>query len=136
MQLLRRFQYIKLIAADFGAALVAWMCFYLLRKYLLNEMTGYHFTEGALFDLTGSAVVIAIFWTMLYTLVGEYRDVFRKSRLAEIIRLARVSLLGAVYAIGLLGICLHGPDGEAFLAGAGVLPTGAHRQKRPSVQHH
>ena len=96
MQLLRRFQYIKLVAADFGAALVAWMCFYLLRKYLLNEMTGYHFTEGALFDLTGSAVVIAIFWTVLYTLVGEYRDVFRKSRLAEIIRLARVSLLGAV----------------------------------------
>ena len=96
LQLLRRFQYIKLVAADFGAALVAWMCFYLLRKYLLNEMTGYHFTEGALFDLTGSAIVIAIFWTVLYTLVGEYRDVFRKSRLAEIIRLARVSLLGAV----------------------------------------
>ena len=96
MQFLRRFQYIKLIAADFGSALVAWMCFYLLRKYLLNELTGYHFTEGALFDLTGSAVVIALFWTVLYTLVGEYRDVFRKSRLAEIIRLARVSLLGAV----------------------------------------
>ena len=96
MQLIRRFQYIKLIAADFGAALVAWMCFYLLRKYLLNEMTGYHFTEGALFDLTGSAVVIAIFWVILYTLIGEYRDIFRKSRLAEILRLGRASLLGAV----------------------------------------
>ena len=96
MQLIRRFQYFKLIAADFGAALVAWMCFYLLRKYLLNEMTGYHFTEGALFDLTGSAVVIAIFWVILYTLIGEYRDIFRKSRLAEILRLGRASLLGAV----------------------------------------
>jgi hypothetical protein len=40
LQFIRRFQYIKLVAADFGAALVAWMCFYLLRKYLLNEMTG------------------------------------------------------------------------------------------------
>ncbi|MDQ2770267.1 MAG: sugar transferase [Bacteroidota bacterium] len=96
MQLIRRFQYFKLIAADFGAALVAWMCFYLLRKYLLNEMTGYHFTEGALFDLTGSAVVIATFWVILYTLIGEYRDIFRKSRLAEILRLGRASLLGAV----------------------------------------
>lgn len=96
MQFNRRFQYIKLVAADFGAALVAWMCFYLVRKYLLNELTGYRFTEGALFDLTGSAVFIAVFWTVLYGLVGEYRDIFRKSRLAEILRLARVSVLGAV----------------------------------------
>ena len=96
MQLIRRFQYIKLVAADFGAALVAWMCFYLVRKYLLNELTGYHFTEGALFDLTGSAIFIATFWTVLYTLVGEYRDIYRKSRLGEIIRLAQVSMLGAI----------------------------------------
>ena len=96
LQLVRRFQYIKLVAADFGAALVAWGCFYVVRKYLLNEMTGYRFTEGALFDLTGSAVFIASFWTLLYALVGEYRDIYRKSRLAEIIRLARVSALGAV----------------------------------------
>lgn len=94
--LIRRFQYIKLVAADFGAALVAWMCFYLVRKYLLNEMTGYRFTEGVLFDLTGSAIFIATFWTVLYSLVGEYRDIYRKSRLGEIIRLARVSVLGAV----------------------------------------
>ncbi|MBF9140245.1 sugar transferase [Hymenobacter sp. BT439] len=96
LQLVRRFQYVKLVAADFGAALLAWMCFYLVRKYLLNELTGYRFTEGALFDLTGSAIFIAVFWTVLYTLVGEYRDIYRKSRLGEIIRLARVSLLGAV----------------------------------------
>ncbi len=29
-------------------------------------------------------------------MIGEYRDIYRKSRLAEIIRLARVSALGAV----------------------------------------
>jgi exopolysaccharide biosynthesis polyprenyl glycosylphosphotransferase len=96
LQLIRRFQYIKLVAADFGAALLAWMCFFLLRKYLLNEMTDYHFTRGALFDLTGSAIFIAVFWTTLYTLIGEYRDIYRKSRLAELIRLAQVALLGAI----------------------------------------
>ncbi len=96
MQLIRRFQYVKLVAADFGAALLAWMCFFLLRKYLLNELTGYQFNEGALFDLTASALAIAVFWTVLYVLIGEYRDIYRKSRLAEILRLARVSLLGAV----------------------------------------
>ncbi|GAA4358140.1 undecaprenyl-phosphate glucose phosphotransferase [Hymenobacter saemangeumensis] len=96
MQLIRRFQYIKLVAADFGAALLAWFCFFLLRKYLLDELTGYRFTEGVLFELTGSAVFIATFWTILYALIGEYRDIYRKSRLAEIIRLARASVLGTV----------------------------------------
>jgi len=93
---LRRFQYIKLVAADFGAALVAWMTFFLVRKYLLNELTGYKFIEGQLFYLSGSAVMIASFWTLLYALLGEYRDIYRKSRLAEILRLAQVSVLGAV----------------------------------------
>jgi exopolysaccharide biosynthesis polyprenyl glycosylphosphotransferase len=96
LQLIRRFQYLKLVAADFLAALLAWFCFFLLRKYLLDELTGYQFTEGVLFELTGSAIFIAIFWTTLYALLGEYRDIYRKSRLAEIIRLARVSVLGAV----------------------------------------
>ncbi|WP_375416102.1 sugar transferase [uncultured Hymenobacter sp.] len=97
MQLLRRVQFIKLVAADFGAALLAWMAFFLLRKYLLSEMTpGYRFGEGDLFYLSGAALMIALFWTTLYALIGEYRDIFRKSRLSEIIRLARVSVLGVV----------------------------------------
>jgi exopolysaccharide biosynthesis polyprenyl glycosylphosphotransferase len=41
-------------------------------------------------------MMIAAFWTVLYALIGEYRDIYRKSRLAEILRLAQVSLLGAV----------------------------------------
>lgn len=94
--LLRRIQYLKLVAADFGAALLAWVAFFLVRKYLLSELTGYHFSEGVLFYLSGAAVMIALFWTTLYGLLGEYRDIFRKSRLSELIRLARASLLGTV----------------------------------------
>ncbi|RZL11435.1 MAG: sugar transferase, partial [Hymenobacter sp.] len=89
-------QYFKLVAADFGAALLAWVAFFLLRKYLLSELAGYRFTEEALLYLAGAAVMVASFWTTLYALLGEYRDIFRKSRLSEIIRLARVSLLGSV----------------------------------------
>ncbi|WP_241737953.1 sugar transferase [Hymenobacter polaris] len=94
--LLRQLQFFKLLAADFGAALLAWVAFFLLRKYLLSEITGYHFTEGAVFYLSGAALMIACFWTALYALLGEYRDIFRKSRLTEIIRLARASVLGTV----------------------------------------
>ncbi len=85
------------MAADFAGALLAWMAFYLLRKYLLGELNeGYQYTSGELLTLLGSAFMISSFWLVLYTLIGEYRDIFRKSRLGEIIRLAQVSLLGAL----------------------------------------
>ncbi|MDO7886236.1 sugar transferase [Hymenobacter cheonanensis] len=94
--LLRRIQYLKLVAADFMGALLAWGAFFLLRKYLLRENLDYRLGENDLFYVSGAAVMIALFWTTLYALVGEYRDIFRKSRLSELIRLARVSLLGVV----------------------------------------
>jgi exopolysaccharide biosynthesis polyprenyl glycosylphosphotransferase len=94
--LLRRIQYLKLVGADFAGALLAWVAFFLLRKYLLRESIDYRLTEQALLYLAGAAVMVALFWTTLYALVGEYRDIFRKSRLSELIRLARVSLLGGV----------------------------------------
>jgi exopolysaccharide biosynthesis polyprenyl glycosylphosphotransferase len=93
---LRRIQYFKLVAADFGAALLAWAAFFLLRKYLLKEGPAYRLTAHDLVYLSGAAVLVASFWTTLYALVGQYRDIFRKSRLSELIRLARVSLLGTV----------------------------------------
>ena len=94
--LLRRIQYLKLVGADFVGALLAWVAFFLVRKYLLRETLDYRLDEGALLYLAGAAVMVALFWTTLYALVGEYRDIFRKSRLSEVIRLARVSLLGVV----------------------------------------
>jgi exopolysaccharide biosynthesis polyprenyl glycosylphosphotransferase len=94
--LLRRIQYLKLVTADFGAGLLAWIAFFLLRKHLLREAAGLQLSAGALFYLAGAALLIALFWTTLYALVGEYRDIFRKSRLSELIRLARVSFLGTV----------------------------------------
>ncbi|WP_205619332.1 sugar transferase [Hymenobacter aerophilus] len=96
--MIRTLQKMKLIGADFLAALLAWMCFFLVRKYLLREISpdaAYHFGADAVF-LVGAALMIATFWTGLYALLGEYNDIFRKSRLAELIRLTRVSVLGAV----------------------------------------
>ncbi|MBB4601893.1 exopolysaccharide biosynthesis polyprenyl glycosylphosphotransferase [Hymenobacter luteus] len=94
--MIRTLQKLKLIGADFGAALLAWMCFFLLRKYLLQEINvHYRFAADAAF-LSGSALLIAGFWTALYALIGEYNDIFRKSRLSELIRLGQVSVLGAI----------------------------------------
>jgi exopolysaccharide biosynthesis polyprenyl glycosylphosphotransferase len=94
--ILRRFQYFKLVAADFVAALLAWLAFFLVRKYLLHELIGDHFTQAATLPMVGGALMIAAFWTSLYGMLGEYRDIFRKSRLSEILHLAQVSVLGVV----------------------------------------
>lgn len=40
--------------------------------------------------------MIASFWLLLYTLIGQYRDIFRKSRVREITNLAQISFLGAI----------------------------------------
>ncbi|WP_225307286.1 sugar transferase [Adhaeribacter soli] len=87
----RNYQKIKLILADYLAAMVAWIVFYVLRKYILHEMN-----EGISFFLLGSAIMIATFWLILYTLIGQYRDIFRKSRVKEISNLAQVSFLGGI----------------------------------------
>jgi exopolysaccharide biosynthesis polyprenyl glycosylphosphotransferase len=94
--LLRRLQYFKLLAADFGAALLAWVGFFLLRKYLLQELAGARFTEGVLIGLAGAALLVATFWVLLYALFGLYGDIFRKSRLSELLSLARLSVVGVV----------------------------------------
>lgn len=94
--LLRRLQYCKLIAADFGAALLAWVGFFPLRKYLLHELPATYLSPAMVLTVAGAALLVAVFWALLYTMLGVYRDIFRKSRLSEIIRLARISLLGVV----------------------------------------
>ena len=96
MLLLRRLQFAKLAAADFTAALLAWAAFFGLRKYLLHELAGFHFTRQVAGSLAYAALAIGLSWTALYALLGQYRDVFRKSRLAELLRLLRVSALGVV----------------------------------------
>ncbi|MDX5348171.1 MAG: sugar transferase, partial [Hymenobacteraceae bacterium] len=89
--MIRNIQKFKLMAADFLAAVLAWIAFYILRKYILAEIR-----EGISFFLIGSAVMIASFWMILYILIGQYRDVFRKSRIKEISHLAQISFLGAI----------------------------------------
>ncbi len=96
VQLLRRFQYAKLVAADFAAALLAWAAFFGLRKYLLHELEGFHLSGEAAVSLAYAAVGIGLAWTAFYALLGQYREVFRKSRLAEVLRLLRASALGVV----------------------------------------
>jgi len=93
----RNLQLLKLLTTDFGAALLAWIAFFGVRRFLLREVTeGVPFKPDELFSLGLAAIAIGLFWLLLYALFGHYRGIFRKSRVRELIALAQVSAMGCV----------------------------------------
>ncbi|WP_233219281.1 sugar transferase [Adhaeribacter arboris] len=88
---MRKIKKITFVLTDFLAAFLAWVTFYILRKIILEE---------GIIDLTyklvGNAAIIASFWTLLYALTGRYRDIFRKSRVKEVLNLAQISFFGGI----------------------------------------
>lgn len=93
----RNLQLFKLLASDFLAAVLAWIAFFGVRRFLLREVTeGVPFRPGELFMLGGAAIMLGLFWLVVYALLGHYRGIFRKSRVREVISLARSSALGCV----------------------------------------
>jgi exopolysaccharide biosynthesis polyprenyl glycosylphosphotransferase len=87
----RRFHLYRFIAFDFIAAITAWIIFYLLRKILLGESK-----EGINLPLLEHAVMIGIFWMVLYYFFGFYSDIYRKSRIKEFFTVFAVSIAGTV----------------------------------------
>lgn len=81
---------------DFITALLAWACFFFIRKWLLKEtitddgeiMVNNRFWLGLLF--------IPLGWLSLYTLVGSYNNLYKKSRLFEFTSTFVCSLIGTI----------------------------------------
>jgi polysaccharide biosynthesis protein PslA len=75
---------------DWLMALVAWSCFYYLRKKILHETYGADakFWLGILFIPAG--------WVLLYALVGSYHSIYKKSRLTEFTKTIVCSIIGCV----------------------------------------
>lgn len=81
--------------ADWLSALLAWACFYLLRRLLLGETENLfeqpldeRFFTGILF--------IPLGWLILYHLFGTYRNLYGKSRLQELTTTLFCVLLGTL----------------------------------------
>jgi exopolysaccharide biosynthesis polyprenyl glycosylphosphotransferase len=70
------------VVADYFSAAIAWAAFFLLRKYLLTESSGYFNGETNNTFWLG-VVLIPFGWIILYHLSGAYKDLYRKSRLQE-----------------------------------------------------
>lgn len=82
--------------ADYIAAALAWGLFFFLRKWILNEPI---FEDGQLqtdkkFWL--GTFLIPVGWLIIYTLVGSYHSLYKKSRLNEFTMTFICSLLGCI----------------------------------------
>jgi len=91
----KRRQTILYIALDFLAAALAWFLFFRFRKvYLEPSRFGYEipieYDQNFILGLT----LIPTAWILLYASTGFYKNVYRKSRLNELIQTFITSVLG------------------------------------------
>lgn len=93
----RRIQTLLYIFFDFIAAAIAWFLFFRFRKlYLEPGKFGYEvpleYDQNFLFGL----LLIPAGWVLLYAATGFYNNVYRKSRLNELIQTFVISLIGCL----------------------------------------
>ncbi len=91
----KRVQVIRYVAADFLTAFLAWTLFFVYRKYAVDPGVFSH--PGAILrdpNLYWGVTIIPVFWLILYTLIGTYRKIYRKARLREFGQTALISLIG------------------------------------------
>ncbi len=98
-----RNQRILYIIFDFLAASAAWVLFYMFRKIQIEpQVFGVEIpiTLGTRFWL--GTIGLPFAWIIFYYFTGFYNDVFRRSRLDDVIRTFMTSLLGVIIIFFLL----------------------------------
>ena len=96
LQKSRRNQLIAYIVADYLTAAIAWAGFYLYRKQFIESGLYGEWSFQLESKLISGVTLIPLFWVVLYYASGYYRDVIRKSRLAELWYTLRISTLGVL----------------------------------------
>lgn len=82
---------------DYITTMLAWTCFFLFRKYSLENIP-----SDQLFNtlkdpnLTKGIFLIPLFWLMCFAAFGFYKDVYRKSRMKELVNTLIVIFIGAL----------------------------------------
>lgn len=93
----KRLQVFKYVILDLLASAIAWTLFFIYRKYV-NDPQIFHHSDQIFQDnnLYIGITFIPLFWMILYTIVGTYRKIYRKSRLKELGQTLIISLIGVI----------------------------------------
>ncbi|HYW96400.1 MAG TPA: hypothetical protein VE870_12480, partial [Bacteroidales bacterium] len=98
-----RKQITKYVVFDYLMALISWTLFFIFRKVYVEPLKfGYripvHFSSAFFLGLA----LIPLFWLLNYYFTGYYKDIFRKSRLNDILQTFLQSLAGTLILFFLL----------------------------------
>lgn len=80
-------------AGDFIACIIAWIIFYFTRKYIVEEafVTGSKFYWGL--------IIYPVAWITLYHLAGNYKNIYHKSRLIELLNSFNQAFIGSIFIL-------------------------------------
>lgn len=93
----KRLQAVPFVLMDALAAMVAWTLFFIYRKHITTDYNP-DFLRIVFSDtnLYLGLLIITAFWLLIYTMVGTYLDLYRKSRLREFGLTLLVTFLGTI----------------------------------------
>jgi exopolysaccharide biosynthesis polyprenyl glycosylphosphotransferase len=93
----KNLQIFKYAFLDFLTALLAWLIFFIYRKYYVDPWFFEHYT--VILDdpnLYFGVVGVPAFWMLLYIVTGTYRKIYRKSRLKELGQTLMITTIGSI----------------------------------------
>lgn len=91
----RKLQTFKYLLFDFLTAAGAWSLFFYYRKtFVESQIFGVKVMVNMDERFIQGLILIPIFWIFIYAILGNYRKVYRKSRLKELFQTFATSLLG------------------------------------------
>jgi len=93
----RRLQVSKYVIADTLSAIASWVIFFSYRKqYVEPEKFGYPVPINLDERFYLGLIFIPIFWVSLYTLLGMYRNIYRRHRLRELGQTLLATFIGVI----------------------------------------
>ncbi len=92
----RRIDMMIYTIADFLSAMVAWTCFFLYRKWWIeNNYKDWHILEDKNFLL--GIFIVPLGWVLFYSIFDKYRDIYRLPRIETLTRTFFLSFIGVFF---------------------------------------
>jgi exopolysaccharide biosynthesis polyprenyl glycosylphosphotransferase len=94
----KNLQVAKYIIADLLSAAIAWMLFFIYRKYSIDPDIIRNLNDVFSDDKIYIGIaIIPFFWLSLYIIMGAYRKIYRKSRLKELGQTLSITFFGVIF---------------------------------------
>src|ERR1700752_4380661 len=95
MPMNKKLQVAKYVLIDLLSAVAAWTLFFIYRKfYIETEKFGVDPTSVFSDKYYLGVVIIPVCWLLFYYIVGNYNNIYRKSRLSELFNTILTSIIG------------------------------------------